>query len=51
MPHVSIYIHFEKKKKNRVPHLKTKAIRETMWQHIKANGKLKGIFIDFVNGY
>ena len=51
MPHVSIYIHFVWSTKNRVPHLKTKAIRETMWQHIKANGKLKGIFIDFVNGY
>lgn len=37
--------------KNRVPYLKTKAIRTALWQHIKENAKIKGIFIDFVNGY
>ena len=37
--------------KKRVPYLKTKEIRDALWQHIKDNGKIKGIFIDFVNGY
>jgi REP element-mobilizing transposase RayT len=34
-----------------MPYLKTKDIREAMWNHIKENGTKKGIFIDFVNGY
>ncbi len=51
MPFVSIYIHFVWSTKNRKPYLKTKVIREAMWQHIKQNGKEKGIFIDFVNGH
>ena len=51
MPFISVYIHFVWSTKNRVPYLKTKAIRAAMWQHIKENAKPKGIFIDFVNGY
>ena len=51
MPYVSVYIHFVWSTKNRVPYLKTKTIRAALWQHIKENGKAKGIFIDFVNGY
>jgi putative transposase len=51
MPFVSVYIHFVWSTKNRVPYLATKTIREAMWQHIRDNGKTKGIFIDFVNGY
>ncbi len=51
MPFVSVYIHFVWSTKNRKPYLSTKKIRETMWQHVKQNGKDKGIFIDFVNGY
>jgi putative transposase len=51
MPFTSVYIHFVWSTKNRVPYLKTKVIREAMWQHIKQNGKEKGIFIDFVNGH
>jgi REP element-mobilizing transposase RayT len=51
MPYVSVYIHFVWSTKNRVPYLKTKAIRTAMWQHIKENGEAKGIFIDFANGY
>jgi putative transposase len=31
--------------------LATKEIRQKVWNHIKENGKKKGIFIDFVNGY
>ena len=37
--------------KNGVPDLKNIATREAMWQHIRDNGKAKGIFIDFVNGH
>jgi REP element-mobilizing transposase RayT len=51
MPFVSVYIHFVWSTKNRVHYLKTKTIREAMWQHIRDNGRTKGIFIDFVNGY
>lgn len=32
-------------------HLDSLALREKLWQHIKDNGKKKGIFIDFINGY
>jgi putative transposase len=51
MPFVSVYIHFVWSTKYRKPHLKTKAIREAMWKHIKDNGRQKGIFVDFVNGH
>ena len=51
MPFISVYIHFVWSTKNRVPYLETRTIREAMWQHIRDNGKTKGIFIDFVNGY
>ena len=51
MPYVSVNIHFVWSTKNRIPYLETKAIREALWQHIRDNGKLKSIFIDFVNGH
>jgi len=51
MPFVSVYIHFVWSTKNRIPYLETKEIRDAMWQHIRDNGKAKGIFIDFVNGH
>ncbi|MEO6233345.1 MAG: transposase [Ferruginibacter sp.] len=51
MPFVSVYIHFVWSTKDRVPYLETKEIRDAMWQHIRDNGKTKGIFIDFVNGH
>ena len=51
MPFVSVYIHFVWSTKNRVPYLETKEIRDAMWQHIRDNGKIKEIFIDFVNGH
>jgi putative transposase len=31
--------------------LATKELREKVWQHVRQNGKEKGIFIDFINGY
>ena len=51
MPFVSVYIHFVWSTKNRVPYLETENIRGVMWQHIRDNGKAKGLFIDFVNGH
>ena len=51
MPYVSVNIHFVWSTKNRIPYLETIAIREALWQHIRDNGKLKSIFIDFVNGH
>ncbi|MDN3657025.1 IS200/IS605 family transposase [Ferruginibacter paludis] len=51
MPFVSVYIHFVWSTKDRVPYLENKTIRDAMWQHIRDNGKAKGIFIDFVNGH
>jgi len=51
MPFIKVYIHFVWSTKNRIPFLSTKEIRQKVWNHIKENGKKKGIFIDFVNGY
>jgi REP element-mobilizing transposase RayT len=51
MPYVKVYIHFVWSTKDRVPYLKTKAIRQSLWKHILDNARQKGIFIDFVNGY
>ncbi len=51
MPFIKVYIHFVWSTKNRFPFLNSKELREKMWKHIKDNGKEKGIFIDFVNGY
>jgi REP element-mobilizing transposase RayT len=51
MPFIKVYIHFVWSTKNRFPFLTTLELREKMWKHIKENGKEKGIFIDFVNGY
>ena len=51
MPFIKIYIHIIWSTKNRYPFLRTKEVREMLWQHIKQNAKEKGIFIDFINGY
>lgn len=51
MPFIKVYIHFVWSTKNRFPFLNSLELREKMWKHIKENGKDKGIFIDFVNGY
>ena len=51
MPFVKVYIHCVWGTKNRVPALVTKELREVVWRHILENGREKGIFIDFVNGY
>lgn len=51
MPFIKVYIHFVWSTKNRFPFLNSIELRDKMWKHIKENGKEKGIFIDFVNGY
>ena len=51
MSFIKVYIHFVWSTKNRFPFLDSLELREKMWKHIKENGKEKGIFIDFVNGY
>ncbi len=50
MPYLNIWIHFVWATKNRAP-LLTKNIRQDVFKHIKDNGSLKNIHIDFVNGY
>ena len=51
MPFIKVYIHFVWSTKNRIPFLDSLELREKVWNHIKDNGKKKGIFIDFVNGH
>ena len=50
MPFIKIWIHFVWATKNRYPFL-TPNIRQNVFKHIKENGALKNIHIDFVNGY
>jgi putative transposase len=50
MSYLNIWIHFVWATKNRAP-LLTKNIRQDVFKHIKDNGSLKNIHIDFVNGY
>jgi putative transposase len=50
MPYINIWIHFVWATKNRAS-LLTKNIRQDVFKHIKDNGSLKNIHIDFVNGY
>lgn len=51
MPFVKVYIHFVWSTKNREPFLQHKEMREKVWQHMRDNAKIKGVFIDFVNGH
>ena len=51
MPYVKVYIHFVWSTKNRKPFLSDKETRLKVWKHIKENAKLKGIYIDCINGY
>jgi REP element-mobilizing transposase RayT len=50
MPYIKAWFHLVWATKNRQPFL-TKEIREKVFNHIKQNAKLKGIYIDCVNGY
>lgn len=51
MPYIKVYIHFVWSTKNRIPYLKTKEIRNLVWNHIFHNAREKRIFLDTVNGY
>jgi len=51
MSFIKVYIHLVWCTKNRYPFLDTKELRLEVWKHILENGRKKGIFIDFVNGY
>lgn len=51
MPFVKVYIHFVWSTKNRIPFLNSPELRLKVWRHIYENARLKGIFIDTVNGY
>ncbi len=51
MSYVKVYIHFVWSTKDRLPFLETEECRKKLWQHIRENGKAKGIFIDYINGY
>ena len=50
MPYVRIWLHLVWSTKNRYPFLK-KQIRRKAFDHIQENAKLKGIYLDCVNGY
>jgi putative transposase len=50
MPFVKIWVHCVWSTKNREPSL-TGDIRQKVFQHIRENAKLKGIFLDSVGGY
>jgi len=50
MPYIKIWLHIVWATKNRYPVLK-KEIRPTVFDHTKANARLKNIFLDCVNGH
>ncbi|MEM6524536.1 MAG: transposase [Bacteroidota bacterium] len=50
MPFIKIWIHAVWSTKNRVPLLK-EGIRKSVIDHIKANAKEKGIYLDCTNGH
>jgi putative transposase len=50
MPYLKVWIHVVWATKNRQPVL-TKTIRDQLFPHIKNNGMMKMIHVDFVNGY
>jgi len=50
MPWIKVWIHFVWSTKDHEPYL-TEEIRQTVFQHIRENAKLKGIYIDYINGY
>jgi putative transposase len=51
MSYVKVFIHFVWCTKNREQFLGSSKIRKKVWQHIRKNGREKGLHIDFVNGY
>ncbi|RDB06162.1 IS200/IS605 family transposase [Runella aurantiaca] len=51
MPYIKVWIHFVWSTKHRIPFMKTREMRQTIFNHIRENAKEKGIYIDFINGY
>ncbi|WP_422081893.1 IS200/IS605 family transposase [Ulvibacterium sp.] len=51
MPFIKAYVHLVFSTKNRVAFLNSPELRQKVWNHMRENGKEKGIYIDFVNGY
>lgn len=51
MSWVRIWIHVVFSTKNREPFLKTRDLREKLFDHIRQNAKEKGIWLDCINGY
>jgi len=51
MSFVKVYIHFVWSTKNRKPFLNSPELRNKVWQHIRENAEVKGIFLDFINGF
>ena len=51
MPLIKVYIHFVWTTKNKEPILNSTDLRQQVWQHIRENARIKGIFIDFINGW
>ena len=51
MSYVSVYIHCVWSTKQRIPFLNSKELRLKVWNHIRENAKMKGIYIDFISGY
>lgn len=50
MPYIKIWIHTVWSTANREP-LLNKEIRYQVFEHIRENAKIKGIYIDHINGY
>ena len=50
MPYIRVWIHAVWSTKNREPYLQ-KAVRPIVFTHIAENAKLKGIYLDCVNGH
>jgi putative transposase len=51
MPYIKVWIHFVWSTKHRIPFMKTREMRQLIFNHIRENAKEKGIYIDFINGY
>ncbi len=51
MPVINVFLHFVWGTKNRTPFLATPEIRQSVWQHMVENGKIKSIFILGVSGH
>jgi REP element-mobilizing transposase RayT len=50
MPWIKVWIHFVWSTKDHEPYL-IDSIRPQVFKHIRENAKLKGIYIDYINGY